>query len=78
MTDDPLVALNRLLVDSVLALGKTGDDECHQACQLAAKGYMALRDSHPREAERLNGVLHSLTQANHPKTKKETTDVQGT
>jgi uncharacterized protein (DUF2249 family) len=28
---------------------------------LAAKGYLLLRESHPRAAERLNGTLHLLT-----------------
>jgi hypothetical protein len=76
MTDATLVSLNRLLVKSTLALGRTGADECHEACRIAAQGYMALRDSHPREAERLNGVLHSLTKAHHPQ--KEKKHVQGT
>lgn len=67
----PLSAINKLFVRSLLAYGKAGEDECHQACKLAAQGYAALRQTNPREAERLNGVLHSLTQANHPKAKRK-------
>lgn len=75
MNQDPLTVLNKLLVRSVLALGKTGADANRQACQLAAAGYVALRDTHPREAERLNGVLHALTQTSH---RKEKTHVEST
>ncbi|HET7569111.1 MAG TPA: hypothetical protein VFK96_00810 [Gammaproteobacteria bacterium] len=69
MKTDPLKSLNKLLVRSLLALGKTGEAERDQACKFAAEAWLALRDTHPREAERLNGVLHSLTQSNHPKEK---------
>lgn len=70
MKTDPLIALNKLLVRSLLALGGTGDAERDQACKLAAQAWLALRDTHPREAERLNGVLHSLTQTTHRKEEK--------
>lgn len=77
--DAKLQALNRLFMRSLLALGSSGKDECHQACQLAAAAWSELRDTHPREAERLNGVLHALTQSSHPSSsKKETTHVEGT
>ncbi len=79
--DEPaLVALNRVFVRCLLALGKTGDEERHQACQLAAAAWSELRHTHPREAERLNGVLHALTQSTHPRhtTTKENSHVQDT
>lgn len=75
MKRDPLTSLNRLLIRSLIALGKTGDAERHQACQFAAQAWLTLRDAHPREAERLNGVLHALTQTT---CKQEKTHVQGT
>ncbi len=62
---DPLAALSRLFVCALIALGDAGRTE--EACQLAAAGWSALRKMRPREAERLNGVLHSLTRAKHPR-----------
>lgn len=62
---DPLAALNRIFVCALIALGDAGQTE--EACQLAAAGWSALRRTRPREAERLNGVLHSLTRAKHPR-----------
>jgi hypothetical protein len=76
MSEEQLITLNWLLVRSLLAFGKTGPDACHQACQLAASAYVTLCDSHPREAERLNDVLHALTQSTH--SKKEKIHVQRT
>lgn len=64
---------------ALLALGKTGKDECHLACQLAAAGWSELRQTHPREAERLNGAMHALTQSNHSSpAKEEATHAEGT
>lgn len=66
--DTALAALNRLFVNSLLALGaRTGTEHDH-ACRLAAAGWSTLRHTHPREAERLNGLLHSLTRSTHPAT----------
>jgi len=59
-----LATLNRLFMQALLALGDTG--ELEQACRLAAAGWTTLRRQHPREAERLNGVLHALTRTTHP------------
>jgi len=61
---DALVALNRFFIDALLALGRNNRGE--EACRLAAAAWSALRHGHPREAERLNGVLHALTRDNHP------------
>jgi hypothetical protein len=58
---EALAALNRVFVRALLALGDAG--EADQACRLAAAAWSALRHRFPREAERLNGVKHSLTQS---------------
>ncbi len=57
-----LPMINRLFIHALLTLAEAGKAE--QACRLAAQGHSALRRCHAREAERLNGVLHSLTR--HP------------
>jgi hypothetical protein len=54
-----LLMINRLFISALLAMAEAGEAE--QACRLAAQGYSALRHCHPREAERLNGLLHRLT-----------------
>lgn len=74
MTDVPpaadpvLQALNHHLLRALLALGETGMAQRDQACRIAAAAWSELRHAHPREAERLNGVLHALTQSTHPST----------
>lgn len=60
-----LVTLNRTLVKALLALGSVDPERNHMACQFAATAYVTLRDEFPRESERLNGVLHSLTKTTH-------------
>ncbi len=62
-----VTVLNRLLVRAILELGRAGRTEL--ACHLAAEGWALLRRDHGREAERLNGVLHSLTRSKSPATK---------
>jgi hypothetical protein len=57
---EALATLNRVFVRALLALGDAG--EADQACRLAAAAWSALRHRFPREADRLNGVMHSLTQ----------------
>ena len=59
-----LAILNRLFMQALMALGGAGKQE--HACRLAAAGWAALRQRHPREAERLNGALHALTRTSHP------------
>ena len=66
--DHALQALNRHLLRALLALGATGSAQRDQACRIAAAAWSELRRAHPREAERLNGVLHALTQSSHPST----------
>lgn len=61
-----IAKLNRLFVQALLEIGKRSDpDELDAACRLAAQGWSALRHGWPREAERLNGVMHSLTGPRH-------------
>ncbi|MGH8279231.1 MAG: DUF2249 domain-containing protein [Gammaproteobacteria bacterium] len=67
-----LAALNRHLMRALLALGECGATERDTACSIAAAAWSTLRHAEPREAERLNGVLHSLTQSTHPKVQQET------
>ena len=66
--DQALQALNRHFLRALLALGETGKAQRDQACRIAAAAWSELRHAHPREAERLNGVLHALTQSSHPST----------
>ena len=56
---DPLAALNRLFVQALLRLGDAGETDA--ACRLAAQGWSLLRHDQPKEAERLNGAMHNLT-----------------
>ncbi|HUX23807.1 MAG TPA: hypothetical protein VMV87_04245 [Burkholderiales bacterium] len=58
-TPDPLVSLNRLFVRALFRIGDAG--EIDAACRLAAQGWSLLRHDQPKEAERLNGVMHNLT-----------------
>jgi|GEM_PF-1392411 len=55
---DPLPALNRLFMQALLQIGAAGQTDA--ACRLAAQGWSLLRQNQPHEAERLNGVMHSL------------------
>lgn len=66
--DAAIATLNRLFVQALVQIGKCGDaDDIDAACRLAAQGWSALRHDWPREAERLNGVMHSLTVPRHTK-----------
>ncbi|MGH8362839.1 MAG: DUF2249 domain-containing protein [Gammaproteobacteria bacterium] len=69
----PLQALNRQLLRALLALGECGAPQRDTACSIAAVAWSALRHAHPREAERLNGVLHALTQSTHLQVNEEIT-----
>ena len=59
---DPIVRLNRLFAQALLHMGDA--EETDSACRLAAQGWSLLRHQYPREAERLNGVMHNLTRPN--------------
>jgi hypothetical protein len=56
---DALAALNRLFVQALRGMGDAG--EIDAACRLAAQGWSLLWHDQPKEAERLNGVMHNLT-----------------
>lgn len=56
---ESLAGLNRLFIQALLHMGDAG--EIDAACRLAAQGWSLLRHDHEREAERLNGVMHNLT-----------------
>jgi hypothetical protein len=58
-SDDPLKGLNKLLVRVLRDLATAGRNE--EACRFAAEGWSLLRHDAPKEAERLNGLLHYLT-----------------
>jgi uncharacterized protein (DUF2249 family) len=49
-------ALTRALVRSCRALAKAGRP--HEAGRFAADGWVAVRGNHPRQAQRLDGVMH--------------------
>ena len=56
---DEIGGLTRLLVLALLALARAGAAD--EACRIAARGWFLLRHQHPREAERLTALLHTLT-----------------
>lgn len=58
-TPDPIASLNHLFMQALLRMGDAG--EIDAACRLAAQGWSLLRHDRPKEAERLNGVMHNLT-----------------
>ena len=47
-----------VLLKSLRALGQAGQPDA--ASRLAAKAWWVLRDTRPREAEKVNGVMHFL------------------
>ena len=55
---DSVIALARLLADALVALGRAGQPEA--ANRIAGRAWSALRRDHPREAERLNNLMHGL------------------
>lgn len=65
---DPLAPLNRLFMQALLRMGDAG--EIDAACRLAAQGWSLLRHDRPKEAERLNGVMHNLTSPRRGRTKE--------
>lgn len=72
---ETLAALNRQFTQALLALAEAGQADA--ACRLAASGWSVLRHQHPREAERLNGVMHALTRTTHPVTTTATGGTHG-
>ncbi len=58
-SDEQLTKLNKLLVRALKDLATTGRRD--EACAFAAEAWSLLRHDTPREAERMNGLLHYLT-----------------
>lgn len=56
--EEELVETTEVLVKTLRALGQAGHPDA--ASRLAAKAWWALRNTRPREAERINGALHYL------------------
>ena len=56
---EALTELNRLFVKSLRGLADAGQAE--EACRIGAEGWSRIRHVAPREAERLNGVMHYMT-----------------
>lgn len=56
--DESLAATVGYLLKALRLVGKSGDPDA--ANRLAAQAWLALRDEHPRQAERLNGAMHYL------------------
>lgn len=56
--EDAVVDTTDVLVKALRALGLAGNPDA--ASRLGAKAWWALREAHPREAERVNGVMHFL------------------
>lgn len=54
-----LTGLNKVLAKALRELAGAG--RSHEACTLAAEAWSLLRQDVPKEAERLNGLLHYLT-----------------
>lgn len=54
-----MTELNKLFVKSLKALAVAGQED--EACTLAGQAWSVLRHDAPKEAERLNGLLHYLT-----------------
>ncbi|MGH7066522.1 MAG: hypothetical protein ACREFO_10750 [Acetobacteraceae bacterium] len=61
---DDLAQLNRVFSEALLALAESGAAE--RSCRLAARGWSVLRERHPREAERLTALLHTLSRKTDP------------
>lgn len=57
--------LVRLFIQVLRELAAAGEKE--RACMMAAQGWSVLRHGYPREAQRLNGLLHALTGSTHPR-----------
>lgn len=67
---ETLKALNRILARALRSLGEGGESE--QACNMAAEAWSLLREVEPKEAERMNGLLHYLTSTKCSKNEEAT------
>lgn len=55
---DPVTELTRVICDACQALGIHGEPV--KAAQIAARGFVAIRHTHPDEAQRINVMMHRL------------------
>ncbi len=60
-------AVVRLLVSALKALDEAGQNDL--ACRIAGEAWSATHHMFPREAERFNGLLHSLCNTRNPQGK---------
>lgn len=60
-----LGAVVRLLIRALKALDEAGQNDL--ACRIAGEAWSAIRRTSPREAERFNGLLHSLSNTRNSK-----------
>lgn len=60
-------AVVRLLIHALQALDKAGQNEL--ACRIAGEAWSATHHEFPREAQRFNGLLHSLCNTRNPREK---------
>ena len=81
MTNSDRDRLTGFLVRALRSIGELGEPEA--ANRLAAEAYAELRHGAPREAERINGVMHHLvrlertqSQRKHPMTDDRILDVR--
>jgi hypothetical protein len=58
VTEDVIIETTDVLVKALRGLGQAGRPDA--ASRLAATAWWALRTQHPRQAERINGVMHYL------------------
>ena len=63
---DPVAALCDVLCRALTRLADAG--EADAACRLGAEAWSRLRSDRPREAQRLNGLLHALVHRLSPET----------
>lgn len=70
--DDALAATVGHLTKALRALGHSGNPDA--ANRIAAQAWLALRDEHPRQAERLNGAMHYLARLPQRPGTEPTTD----
>jgi uncharacterized protein (DUF2249 family) len=68
-------ALTRVLARALRRLGQAG--EPWDASRLAAEGWSLLRESYPRDAERLNGAMHYLARLEQQLEAEGRNDPQG-
>lgn len=60
---DVVEALTRVLVSACRALAAAGHP--HQAGRLAADGWLAVRGTHPRQEQHLDGAMHYIARLEH-------------